>query len=230
MDKFLTYKRMTVLVMTMLLAVFLVGCGAQPEEDEETKSGEQVTSEASDDQKVYDGDNPVVTITMENDDEIVIELYPTIAPNTVDNFISLIDQEFYDGLIFHRVIQDFMIQGGDPDGNGTGGPGYAIKGEFSSNEFENSLSHNRGVLAMARSGDPDSAGSQFFIVVENAEHLDGDYASFGEVTDGMDVVDEIASVDVSTKKGSEDKPLEDQKIKTIRVDTKDYDAEEPKIQ
>src|SRR5690625_6968902 len=110
MDKFLTYKRMTVLVMTMLLAVFLVGGDAQQEEDEKTKSGEQVTSEASDDQKVYDGDNPVVTITMENDDEIVIELYPTIAPNTVDNFISLIDQEFYDGLIFHRVIQDFMIQ------------------------------------------------------------------------------------------------------------------------
>src|SRR5690625_5464860 len=179
MDKFLTYKRMTVLVMTMLLAVFFVGCDEKNEKDEETKSGEQVTSEASDDQKVYDGDNPVVTITMENDDEIVIELYPTIAPNTVDNFISLIDQEFYDGLIFHRVIQDFMIQGGDPDGNGTGGPGYARKGEFSSNEVEHSLSHNRHVLPTGRSGDPDSAGSQFFIVVENAEHLDGDYASFG---------------------------------------------------
>jgi len=228
MDTFLTDKRITVLVMTMLLAIFLIGCGAQPEE--ESKTEEQATTEDSDDQTIYDGDNPVVTITMESEDEIVIELYPTIAPNTVDNFISLIDQAFYDDLIFHRVIPDFMIQGGDPDGNGTGGPGYAIKGEFSSNEFENSLSHNRGVLAMARSGDPDSAGSQFFIVVEDSEHLDGDYAAFGEVTDGMDVVDEIASVDVSTEKGSEDKPLEDQKVKTIRVDTKDYDAEEPDIQ
>lgn len=228
MDKFLTFKQISVLIMTMLLAIVLVGCGEQPED--ESKTEEQATTEESDDQKVYDGDNPVVTITMDNDDEILIELYPAIAPNTVDNFITLIDQEFYDGLIFHRVIPDFMIQGGDPDGNGTGGPGYAIKGEFSSNGFENSLSHNRGVLSMARSGDPDSAGSQFFIIVEESEHLDGDYASFGEVIEGMDVVDAIVSVDISTEKGSEDKPLEDQQIKTMRVDTKDYNAEEPDIQ
>src|SRR5690625_2041297 len=209
MDTFLTDKRITVLVMSMLRAIFLIGCGAQPEE--ESKTEEQATTEDSDDQTIYDGDNPVVTITMESEDEIVIELYPTIAPNTVDNFISLIDQAFYDDLIFHRVIPDFMIQGGDPDGSGTGGPGYAIKGEFTSNGFENNLKHERGVLSMARTNEPDSAGSQFFIMVEDAPHLDGDYAAFGKVIEGMDVADEIVSVQTDAN----DKPEQDQVMKKV---------------
>lgn len=130
--------------------------------------------------------NPIVTIEMENGNKIKIELYPHIAPNTVSNFISLINHNFYDGVIFHRVIPGFMIQGGDPDGNGMGGPGYAIKGEFSSNGFQNNLKHERGVISMARTGFPDSAGSQFFIMAEDSPHLDGDYAAFGRVTEGIE--------------------------------------------
>jgi peptidyl-prolyl cis-trans isomerase B (cyclophilin B) len=168
-------------------------------------------------------ENPVVTITMENDEQITAELYPEIAPNTVANFVSLVEDGFYDGLIFHRVIPGFMIQGGDPEGNGTGNPGYAIPGEFSSNGFENDLEHDRGVLSMARSQDPDSAGSQFFIMTELSPHLDGDYAAFGEVTEGMDVADEI----VSAERDDMDKPLEDQRMKEVTVDTKGYDYPEP---
>src|SRR5690625_1276896 len=128
---------------------------------------------------------------MENDQKVIIELYPQVAPNTVDNFISLVQDGFYDGLIFHRVIPGFMIQGGDPEGTGSGGPGYSIKGEFESNDFSNELEHNRGVLSMARSQSPDSAGSQFFIIHEDSPHLDGDYAGFGQVIEGMDVIDDI---------------------------------------
>ena len=137
--------------------------------------------------------NPVVTIEMENGKTIKAELYPEIAPNTVNNFISLVKKGFYDGLIFHRVISGFMIQGGDPKGIGIGGPGYSIRGEFAANGFANSLKHDRGVLSMARAMAPDSAGSQFFIMHQNAPHLDGQYAAFGKVTEGLEVVDEIAS-------------------------------------
>lgn len=159
--------------------------------------------------------NPIVTIEMENGNKIKIELYPHIAPNTVSNFISLINHNFYDGVIFHRVIPGFMIQGGDPDGNGMGGPGYAIKGEFSSNGFQNNLKHERGVISMARTGFPDSAGSQFFIMAEDSPHLDGDHAAFGRVTEGIEEVDRIVSV----KRDYSDKPLEDQRIKTMEIET-----------
>lgn len=159
--------------------------------------------------------NPIVTFEMENGDIIKAELYPEIAPNTVNNFISLINQGFYDGLIFHRVIKGFMIQGGDPEGTGMGGPGYGIKGEFTSNGFKNDLAHEAGVLSMARSMMPDSAGSQFFIMHKDSPHLDGDYAAFGKVIEGMDVVDRIAQ----TKTDRSDRPKEEQKIKTVTVDT-----------
>lgn len=157
--------------------------------------------------------NPVVTITMEDGSVIKAELYPEIAPNTVNNFISLINKKFYDGVIFHRVIPGFMIQGGDPDGRGTGGPGYSIKGEFSANGFENNLKHETGVLSMARSMRPDSAGSQFFIMHENAPHLDGEYAAFGKVIEGIEIVDKIAAV----RTDYNDKPLEPQIIEVMTV-------------
>lgn len=138
--------------------------------------------------------NPIVTIEMSNGDTMKLELYPEMAPNTVNNFISLVQKNFYDGLTFHRIINGFMIQGGDPSGNGTGGPGYSIKGEFSGNDFaENTLAHTAGVISMARAMDPDSAGSQFFIMHKNAPHLDGQYAAFGKITEGMDIVDKIAT-------------------------------------
>lgn len=159
--------------------------------------------------------NPIVTIEMENGGIIKAELYPDIAPNTVRNFVSLINKGFYDGLIFHRVIPGFMIQGGCPMGTGVGGPGYTIKGEFSANNFKNDLKHDVGVLSMARAAHPDSAGSQFFIMVEKSPHLDGQYASFGKVLEGMDVVNKI----VSTKRDFRDKPKEEQKMKKVTVDT-----------
>jgi peptidyl-prolyl cis-trans isomerase B (cyclophilin B) len=168
-------------------------------------------------------ENPIVTITMESDEKIEIELEPKIAPNTVANFISLVEDGFYDGLIFHRVIPNFMVQGGDPDGTGMGGPDYSIKGEFASNGFDNPLAHERGVISMARSSDPNSAGSQFFIMVESATHLDGDYASFGKVIEGMDVVDKIVSIE----RDGNDKPLENQKMIKVEVDTKGFNYPEP---
>ncbi|HBM98781.1 MAG TPA: peptidylprolyl isomerase [Ruminococcus sp.] len=167
--------------------------------------------------------NPIVTIEMENGKTITAELFPEIAPNTVNNFISLIKKGFYDGLTFHRVIYGFMLQGGCPEGTGMGGPGYSIKGEFSGNGFKNELKHTEGVLSMARSMMPDSAGSQFFIMHKAAPHLDGQYAAFGKVTDGMDVVNEIAEVDTDFS----DKPLDPQVIKKITVDTKGVDYPEP---
>jgi len=168
---------------------------------------------------------PVVTMTMENGGEVVMELYPNIARNTVNNFISLVQDGFYDGLTFHRVIPDFMIQGGDPEGVGIGGPGYSIVGEFESNGYKNDLKHERGVLSMARSNDPDSAGSQFFIMVADSPHLDGDYAAFGKVIDGMDVVDEIVNVETN----SHAQPLEDQVIESMTVELNGYEFEEPII-
>ena len=158
--------------------------------------------------------NPVVTFTMENGDIIKAELYPDIAPISVNNFISLINKNFYDGLIFHRVIHGFMIQGGDPEGSGMGGPGYSIKGEFSANGVKNNLKHTEGVLSMARSMAPDSAGSQFFIMHKNAPHLDGQYAAFGKVIEGMDAVNKIAE----TATDYSDRPLENQVMKSVTVD------------
>lgn len=166
---------------------------------------------------------PIVTISMENGDIIKAELYPEIAPNTVNNFISLIKQGFYDGIIFHRVIKGFMIQGGCPEGTGAGGPGYEIKGEFSSNGFENNLKHTEGVLSMARTNIPDSAGSQFFIMHKSAPHLDGSYAAFGKVTEGMEVVNRIAE----TRTDYMDRPMEVQMIQTVTVDTFGTEYPEP---
>lgn len=159
--------------------------------------------------------NPIVTFEIENGDIMKAELYPEIAPNTVNNFISLVQNGFYDGLIFHRVIRGFMIQGGCPDGTGMGGPGYTIKGEFSQNGFANDLRHTEGVLSMARAMHPDSAGSQFFIMHKNSPHLDGAYAAFGKITEGMDIVNKIAE----TATDYSDRPLEEQKMKKVTVDT-----------
>lgn len=167
--------------------------------------------------------NPIVTIEMENGDKIKVELYPEVAPNTVNNFISLVKSGFYNGTIFHRVIRGFMIQGGDPEGTGMGGPGYHIKGEFKMNGFINNLKHDRGVISMARSMAPNSAGSQFFIMHENAPHLDGQYAAFGMVTEGMDVVDKIAKC----MTGRQDRPIHRQTMKKVTVDTFGVDYPEP---
>ena len=159
--------------------------------------------------------NPIVTITMENGDVMKAELYPEIAPNTVHNFLSLIQKGFYNGTIFHRVIPGFMLQGGDPDGSGMGGPGYAIRGEFRSNGFQNDLKHTEGVLSMARTMAPDSAGSQFFIMHKDAPHLDGEYAAFGKITEGMDVVDKIANGETDFS----DRPRVPQVMKSVTVET-----------
>ncbi|MCM3163930.1 peptidylprolyl isomerase [Metabacillus litoralis] len=208
-------KIKSVLSIIFLVMLIVGGCGtneqSQPDKDDEKQPAQEIE------------DNPIATITMENNDTIKVELYPNIAPNTVNNFISLAESGFYDGLIFHRVIPGFMIQGGDPEGRGTGGPGYAIKGEFESNGVDNELNHERGVLSMARSQDPDSAGSQYFIMVAEATHLDGEYAAFGKVTEGMDAVDKIVNVE----KDNQDKPLEDQKIKQITVETFGVEFPEP---
>ena len=167
--------------------------------------------------------NPIVTFEMENGDIMKAELYPEIAPNTVNNFISLVQKGFYDGLIFHRVIRGFMIQGGCPNGTGMGGPGYNIKGEFSQNGFKNDLAHTEGVLSMAIAMHPDSAGSQFFIMHKNSPHLDGAYAAFGKIVEGMDVVNKIAETDTDYS----DRPLEEQKMKKVTVDTQGETYPEP---
>lgn len=167
--------------------------------------------------------NPIVTFTMANGDVMKAELYPDVAPVSVNNFISLINAKFYDGLIFHRVIKGFMIQGGDPEGTGMGGPGYSIRGEFRQNGFENDLKHTAGVLSMARSMHPDSAGSQFFIMHKTSPHLDGAYAAFGKVIEGLDIVDKIAT----TNTDYSDRPLEDQVMQTVTVDTFGVQYPEP---
>ncbi len=167
---------------------------------------------------------PIATIVIKNYGTIEAELYPHIAPNTVNNFISLANSGFYDGLTFHRIIKDFMIQGGDPNGNGSGGPGYSIKGEFTKNKFKNDLKHTEGVLSMARSQNKNSGGSQFFIMTKDSPHLDGQYAAFGKIIKGIDIVHEIEN----TKTGNNDKPEKDIVIESIKVDTKGikYDAPE----
>ena len=167
--------------------------------------------------------NPIITFEMESGDIMKAELYPQVAPNTVNNFISLVNKGFYDGLIFHRVINGFMIQGGDPEGTGMGGPGYGIKGEFAQNGFANDLKHSAGVLSMARSMMPNSAGSQFFIMHKDAPHLDGAYAAFGKIIEGMDVVNKIAEVATDYS----DRPMEDQRMKTVTVETFGVDYDEP---
>ncbi|MBM7614461.1 peptidylprolyl isomerase [Alkaliphilus hydrothermalis] len=167
--------------------------------------------------------NPIVTITMENGNQMRAELYPEIVPNTVNNFVSLIKKGFYNGVIFHRVIPGFMIQGGDPEGRGIGGPGYSIKGEFSGNGFKNDLKHTKGVLSMARAQNPNSAGSQFFVMVANSPHLDGQYAAFGKVIEGIEEADRIVSVD----RNHSDKPYEDQVMKEVTVETFGVEYPEP---
>ena len=167
--------------------------------------------------------NPIVTIEMENGDVMKAELYPDVAPNTVNNFISLVKKGFYDGVIFHRVISGFMIQGGDPEGKGIGGPGYSIRGEFTANGFRNDLKHARGVLSMARTMAPNSAGSQFFIMHEDAPHLDGQYAAFGKITEGLDVVDKIAN----TRTDYNDRPRTPQVMKKVTVETFGVEYPEP---
>lgn len=202
-------KKLTTLIM-IILAISIAGCSKAP------STGTSDKKENSNYKSQYSGKKPVVSIQMENGAIIKAELYPDTAPKTVDNFIALVQKGFYDGLIFHRVIPEFMIQGGDPTGTGTGGPGYTIPGEFKSNGFNNDLKHSKGVLSMARSQDPDSAGSQFFIMVKDSPHLDGDYAAFGKVIEGMDEVDKI----VNAKRDEKDKPLTDQKMKKVTVEIK----------
>lgn len=199
------------LVLAMLLIV-ISGCGRPTSGATETPAPVEPT-----------GPNPVATIEMSDGQKIVIELYPEIAPNTVNNFISLANKGFYDGLIFHRVIPGFMIQGGDPNGDGSGGPGYTIKGEFTSNGHKNHLNHTRGVISMARTKDLDSAGSQFFIMLADADYLDNAYATFGKVTEGMDIVDGIAAQEI----GAQDKPVTDQVMKKVTVDTHGLEYPEP---
>ena len=167
--------------------------------------------------------NPIVTIEMEIGNTIKVELYPEIAPNTVKNFVSLVSKGFYDGTTFHRVIPGFMIQGGDPEGTGMGGPGYGIKGEFAANGFNNTLKHTRGVLSMARSGNPNSAGSQFFLMVADAPHLDGQYAAFGKVIEGIEEADRIVGV----KRNFSDKPVTAEVMKKVTVDTFGETYDEP---
>ncbi|WP_227937123.1 peptidylprolyl isomerase [Alkalihalobacillus deserti] len=216
-------KKWLILIIAGFLLT-LTGCGETSEKEETI---EQPTEEAEvQTESITVEENPIVTITMEGGGEIRAELYPDIAPNTVVNFISLIEKDFYNGLTFHRVIPGFMIQGGDPEGDGSGGPGYSIPGEFLANGFENPLKHERGILSMARSSEPNSAGSQFFIMVENTPELDGDYAAFGRVIEGMEVVDAI----VATKRNYHDKPVVEQAMKTVTVDTKGYEYPEPKVQ
>lgn len=212
-------RRIGALLAASIMTLTLVGCASKSKDDaSQTPSGGESTAVdylSKETEKKAEDKNPVATIEMEDGGLIKVELYPEIAPNTVRNFISLANDKFYDGLIFHRVIEGFMIQGGDPLGNGMGGPDYSIYGEFSNNKFENKLSHERGVISMARSSDMNSAGSQFFIMHEVAPHLNGDYAAFGKVIEGMDVVDKIAT----TETDSNDKPVNDMKIKSITVDT-----------
>ncbi|MBU3158785.1 peptidylprolyl isomerase [Clostridium frigoris] len=209
----------SMILFTVVFVVFASGCGSIAQENSNTSTEEVKTQTKIVTEKGVNDKNPMVTIVMEDGSTIKIELYPEIAPNTVRNFVSLVNSGFYNGLIFHRVISGFMVQGGDPKGTGTGGPGYVINGEFSGNNFNNTLKHVRGVISMARGGtDPNSAGSQFFIVVENSANstaLDGQYAAFGKVTQGMEIVDKIVSVETD----SNDKPKKDQKIKKVTVDT-----------
>ena len=202
-------RKKFILALCLVMSLSLVACSNKTNKNEETR--------------IPPKELPIATIVVKNYGTIEAELYPHIAPNTVNNFIYLANSGFYDGLTFHRVIKDFMIQGGDPNGNGTGGPGYSIKGEFSNNNFKNNLKHTEGVLSMARSQNKNSAGSQFFIVTKDQPGLDGDYATFGKVISGMDVVHKIEDAQTD----SNDKPLKSVIIESIKVDTKGIDYPEP---
>lgn len=200
-------KKWMILILCLALAL-LPACGKTTDTTPNTNTADTAA-----------GENPVATLEIEDYGTIVLELYPDVAPITVANFIKLANSGFYDGLTFHRIIENFMIQGGDPKGDGTGGPGYAIKGEFSQNGVKNDISHVRGVISMARSSMPDSAGSQFFIVHQDSTYLDGQYAAFGRVTEGLDVLDKVATVATYAS----DKPKKDVVIKSLTVDTKGVD-------
>jgi peptidyl-prolyl cis-trans isomerase B (cyclophilin B) len=214
--KIINLKKKLMFLTMLVITLSIIGCSKAPSTNSSNKkdSSTEQNSTTPKYKSQYSGKKPIVTIEMEDGAVIKAELYPDIAPKTVDNFVSLVQKGFYNGLIFHRVIPGFMIQGGDPTGNGTGGPGYTIPGEFKNNSFNNDLKHTRGVLSMARSQDPDSAGSQFFIMVKDNSQLDGDYAAFGKVTQGMDEVDKI----VNAKRDQNDKPLTAQKMKKVTVE------------
>ncbi|CUO94976.1 cyclophilin type peptidyl-prolyl cis-trans isomerase [Clostridium baratii] len=212
-------KFITILAISAVLSISIVGCS-------NSKSNEKVkedNTKKQTEEKIDEKDLPEVTIKVKDYGTMKGVLYPNKAPNTVNNFIALANSGFYDNLTFHRVIKDFMIQGGDPEGTGMGGPGYSIKGEFSSNGFDNDLKHTEGVLSMARARDKDSGGSQFFIMTKDAPHLNGDYAAFGKITEGLDVLHKIEEV----KTDSNDKPLNEVKIESIKVDTKGKEYKEP---
>lgn len=217
------FKKLGILTLvTMLGATLFVGCGEKKTEEADD-SKPQVESQASN-LPVVNENNPVVTINFKGYGEVKIELYPDKAPTTVNNFISLVQDKFYDGLTFHRIIKDFMIQGGDPEGTGMGGPGYSIKGEFAQNGFkENDINHTVGIISMARSQNPDSAGSQFFIVTEDSPHLDGAYAAFGGVISGIEHVMDIEKVDTD----SQDKPAYEVVMESVTVDTKGVEYPKP---
>ncbi len=209
-----------VLILIFGLSILLIGCSTDVTEEENEVKDEPV------DQTEFIGENeesPIVTMEMENGGIVTMELYPQIAPNTVNNFISLINDGFYDGLIFHRVVPGFVVQGGDPEGTGMGGPGYSIKGEFEANGHDNKLRHHRGVVSMARAQDYDSAGSQFFIMESDSLQLDGEYAGFGQVIEGMEVIDEMTEL----SRDKNDKPLDPPVIKKMTVDLDSYKFEEP---
>lgn len=215
-------KIILIFMVVTFITSLMVGCKASKKSDKnEVIDSEVYLSKES--EKGPQDKNPIATIEMNNGDKIKVELYPEVAPNTVRNFIYLANSDFYNSTIFHRVIEGFMIQGGDSEGTGMGGPNYSILGEFSKNGFENNLAHERGVISMARGNDKNSAGSQFFIVHQESPHLNGDYAAFGKVIEGMDVVDKIAVA----KTGSNDKPKEDIIIKNITVDTFGVTYKEP---
>lgn len=231
--------RASLFLLLALTLIITAGCGKREEAGNSGAAGGNSpaaaaspsaapTESAAEDAVPHSDHNPVVTIEMDTGKTIKLELFPDIAPNTVNNFISLIEKGFYDGTIFHRVIPGFMIQGGDPEGNGTGGPGYAIKGEFTANGFPNDLKHKRGILSMARKSEPlDSAGSQFFIMVADAPHLDGQYAAFGNVLEGMETVDEIVNQEIDPNDPMQSTPLNPMAIKKMTVDTKGVDYPEP---
>lgn len=221
---------LAILSVLLITSFILIGCNnneGKTNEESKTENTEGVNeSKNTDNNQEYSSqDNPLVTIEMEGGEKIDIELYPKVAPNTVNNFISLVQKNYYDGLNFHRVIPGFMIQGGDPLGDGSGGPGYGIKGEFKSNDVENNIVHSRGIISMARTGDPDSAGSQFFIMTKDSSHLDGEYAAFGEVIEGMDIIDKI----VKSETDASDKPLEPQTMREVTVDLKGKTYDKPEI-
>lgn len=222
-----TRTHVSFLLIIALGVILLAGCGNRANNSEETiaTNNSNLNTEETTGTNNPTSSKPVVTIEMEDEKLIRIELYPDIAPNTVNNFISLVQAGAYDGTIFHRVIEGFMIQGGDPEGSGLGGPGYSIKGEFTSNGFSNSLSHTRGVISMARSKEEDTAGSQFFIVQQDRIYLDGEYAAFGEVIEGMDVVDEIVQLPV----GLQDRPNEPPVMEKVTVELFGNTYPEPEI-